>query len=277
MHQTQRKQAAGFRFCNPFEMEHNMYKTFTNLKTSIATAAASLALLASGPTTAGPGKPGVNPIAPGGTIIDIALEEFNGLLSAVLCFGPVDDNPIVDLLSGSDKYTLFAPVDSAFSDLLDRLSEIYETDITSPCQLDPELLFTVLAYHVSEGRRFSNSVFNGKNSKEIDMLAGGYVVSFVDAVDGQCRFPIVRHQCEQRSNSRNRHGVVADRLARDRLIRKPTTLHVRGRPHGGRPLLLATAPKFFHSIASAQSSDRLPSRHDHRNRTVDPATDRSRP
>ena len=168
-----------------------MYKTFTNLKTSIATAAASLALLASGPTTAGPGKPGVNPIAPGGTIIDIALEvndegagEFNGLLSAVLCFGPVDDNPIVDLLSGSDKYTLFAPVDSAFSDLLDRLSEIYETDITSPCQLDPELLFTVLAYHVSEGRRFSNSVFNGKNSKEIDMLAGGYVVSFVDAVDG---------------------------------------------------------------------------------------------
>ena len=168
-----------------------MYKTFTNLKTSIATAAAALALLASGPTTAGPGKPGVNPIAPGGTIIDIALEvndegagEFNGLLSAVLCFGPVDDNPIVDLLSGSDKYTLFAPVDSAFSDLLDRLSEIYETDITSPCQLDPELLFTVLAYHVSEGRRFSNSVFNGKNSKEIDMLAGGYVVSFVDAVDG---------------------------------------------------------------------------------------------
>jgi uncharacterized surface protein with fasciclin (FAS1) repeats len=140
---------------------------------------------------AGPGKPGVNPVVPDGTIVDIALAvndggngEFNGLLSAVLCFGPVDDNPIVDLLSGSDKYTLFAPVDAAFADLLARLSDINDTEITDPCQLDSELLFTVLAYHVTEGRRFSNSVFNANNAKTIEMLAGGYVVSFVDMIDG---------------------------------------------------------------------------------------------
>lgn len=173
------------------EVERNMYKTFTVFRSSIATAVASLALVAASPTMAGPGKPGNNPIVPDGTIVDIALAvndggagEFNGLLSAVLCFGPVDDNPIVDLLSGPDKYTLFAPVDSAFSELLGRLSDIFGTEITSPCELDPELLFTVLAYHVTDGRRFSNSVFNRNSAKEIEMLAGGYVVSFVDMIDG---------------------------------------------------------------------------------------------
>lgn len=175
-----------------------MYNTSTQVRTLIATVVASIALLVSGPTMAGPGKPGNNPIVPDGTIIDIALAvndggagEFNGLLSAVLCFGPVDDNPIVDLLSGSDKYTLFAPVDAAFTDLLARLSEINDIEITDPCDLDPDLLYTVLAYHVTDGRRFSNSVFNntrgrnlGNKTKTIDMLAGGYVVSFVDRDNG---------------------------------------------------------------------------------------------
>lgn len=173
------------------ETEQTMYSIYTNLKVFIATAAATGALLISGTTMAGPGKPGNNPILADGTIVDIALEvndggagEFNGLLSAVLCFGPVEDNPIVDLLSGSDKYTLFAPVDAAFADLLERLSVIFETEITDPCQLDSELLFTVLAYHVTDGRRFSNSVFNSNNAKSIEMLAGGYTVSFVDMIDG---------------------------------------------------------------------------------------------
>lgn len=168
-----------------------MYRIYTTSKAYIATAVASFALLISSPTMAGPGKPGVNPVLTDGTIVDIALEvndggagEFNGLLSAVLCFGPVDDNPIVDLLSGSDKYTLFAPTDAAFAALLGRLSDIFETEISSPCELDSELLFTVLAYHVTEGRRFSNSVFNAKNAKTIEMLAGGYTVSFVDMIDG---------------------------------------------------------------------------------------------
>jgi len=35
----------------------------------------------------------------------------------------------------------------------------------------------VLAYHLTEGRRFSNSVFNRNNTKEIEMLAGGYITS----------------------------------------------------------------------------------------------------
>jgi uncharacterized surface protein with fasciclin (FAS1) repeats len=182
-----------------------MYKTSTPARRSAFAAAAaatlSLALAFSTSAIAGPGKPGQNDIVEGGTIIDIALAvndggagEFNGLLSAVLCFGPVDDNPIVDLLSGTDKYTLFAPTDAAFDDLLDRLGE------TDPCDVDSATLLTVLQYHVVDGRRFSNSVFNAYDSKVIETLAGVDIVSFVDEVDG----PTLHDVDEQAV------GVVAD-------------------------------------------------------------------
>lgn len=162
-----------------------MYKIWTSSKALLNAAALSLAVTLSTSVIAGPGKPGQNDIVEGGTIVDIALAvndggagEFNGLLSAVLCFGPVDDNPIVDLLSGTDKYTLFAPTDAAFDALLDRLGE------TDPCDLNPHTLLTVLQYHVVDGRRFSNSVFNRNDSKVIETLAGVDIVSFVDEVDG---------------------------------------------------------------------------------------------
>lgn len=162
-----------------------MYKTWTSSKALLNVAALALAVTLSTSAVAGPGKPGQNDIVEGGTIVDIALAvndggagEFNGLLSAVLCFGPVDDNPIVDLLSGTDKYTLFAPTDAAFDALLDRLGE------TDPCALDSATLLTVLQYHVVDGRRFSNSVFNRNDSKVIETLAGVDIVSFVDEVDG---------------------------------------------------------------------------------------------
>lgn len=162
-----------------------MYKIWTSSKALLNVAALSLAVTLSTNAVAGPGKPGKNEIVEGGTIIDIALAvndngagEFNNLLAAVLCFGPVEDNPIVDLLSGSDKYTLFAPTDAAFDTLLDRLG------VVDPCALAPQPLLTVLQYHVVDGRRFSNSVFNRNDSKVIETLAGVDIVSFVDEVDG---------------------------------------------------------------------------------------------
>jgi uncharacterized surface protein with fasciclin (FAS1) repeats len=162
-----------------------MYKIWTSPKTLLNVAALSLAFTLSTSAMAGPGKPGQNDIVEGGTIVDIALAvndggegEFNGLLSAVLCFGPLDDNPIVDLLNGSDKYTLFAPTDAAFGDLLARLGK------TDPCDVDSATLLAVLQYHVVEGRRFSNSVFNRNESKVIETLAGVDIVSFVDEVEG---------------------------------------------------------------------------------------------
>jgi transforming growth factor-beta-induced protein len=161
-----------------------MYKIWTSSKALLNVAALSLALTLSTSALAGPGKPGQNDFVEDGTIVDIALAvngatgEFSSLLAAVLCFGPVDNNPVVDLLSGTDKYTLFAPTDAAFGALLDRLVE------TNPCDLDPTTLLAVLQYHVVDGRRFSNSVFNRNDSKLIETLAGVDIVSFVDEVDG---------------------------------------------------------------------------------------------
>ncbi len=157
--------------------------TATKFKSVTTTMIASAAILFASSSFAGPGKPGKNPFVEDGTIVDIALEvntltgEFSNLLAAVLCFGPVDNNPIVDLLSGEDKYTLFAPTDAAFDALLQG---------TNPCDLIEDMdaptestLFAVLAYHVVEGRRFSNSVFNSNNAKMIETLLGENITSSV--------------------------------------------------------------------------------------------------
>ena len=153
-----------------------MYKYFTKSKLLIVLSMLSLGLvlsanaLAAKPT--GPGKPGDM------NIVELALatDDFSRLVEAILCFSPDPENPtvgnpVIDLLSGTDKYTVFAPNNEAFDALLGE---------SSPCELDATLLFTVLAYHVTDGRRFANSVFNQKNPKAIEMLAGGSIVSMPD-------------------------------------------------------------------------------------------------
>ena len=153
-----------------------MYKYFTKSKLLIVLSMLSLGLvlsanaLAAKPT--GPGKPGDM------NIVELALatDDFSRLVEAILCFSPdlenpTVGNPVIDLLSGTDKYTVFAPNNEAFDALLNLL------EVSSPCELDATLLFTVLAYHVTDGRRFANSVFNQNNPKAIEMLAGGSIVS----------------------------------------------------------------------------------------------------
>ncbi|MFC1795709.1 fasciclin domain-containing protein [Pseudomonadota bacterium] len=177
-----------------------MYNISTRFKPAIIATITSLGLILSASAFAGkddkvkPGKPGVGTAAgidyTGLTIVEIAaavnqeLGEFDNLLAAVACFGDITlvpgDNPIIDLLNGEDKYTLFAPVDDAFAALLARLSDLEGTEITDPCDLADENgqpLLTVLQYHVVDGRRFSNSVFNKNSSKEIETLAGADIVS----------------------------------------------------------------------------------------------------
>ena len=94
--------------------------------------------------------------------VDVTLTDADG------------NNPVVELLTGSDKYTLFAPNDVAF-EALQRALGITEPDPSLTCAVDSIFgegtLFTVLAYHVTEGRRFSNSVFNQNSSKVIETLA----------------------------------------------------------------------------------------------------------
>ncbi len=167
-----------------------MYKSFTKSKMTIIAAVASTSLLMAGGVFAKknadkvPGPPGKS------NIVEIAVDNgnFTYLLGAVNCYTDEETgyNPVVELLTGSDNYTLFAPVDQAFIDLQLALNDLWDLGLTetSPetsCAVDTlygeGTLFTVLAYHLTEGRRFSNSVFNKNNSKDIEMLAGGFITS----------------------------------------------------------------------------------------------------
>ena len=165
-----------------------MYKTFT--KQNFVAIIASTSLLLAGSVLAGPKNADKVPGKPGeDNIVQIAVDNgnFSYLLGAVGCLTEEDGyNPVVDLLTGEDNYTLFAPIDQAFIDLQLALNDLWDLGLTETapeisCAVDalygPGTLFTILAYHVTEGRRFSNSVFNKNNSKDIEMLGGGYITS----------------------------------------------------------------------------------------------------
>jgi uncharacterized surface protein with fasciclin (FAS1) repeats len=182
-----------------------MYKTFTQSKVTAFISTVAATLLFSGSVFAGPPADGkVRPGKPGpDNIVDTAVEiskmmndgqgvpEFTYLLGAVGCLDEGDAETILDILTGDDDYTLFAPVNDAFRALQEALGVPAED--TAPevtCAVDGILgagtLFAVLQYHVTEGRRFTNSVFNKNNSKEIEMLAAGSIWSTPDVqlIDG---------------------------------------------------------------------------------------------
>jgi len=172
-----------------------MYKSFTKgAKVFAATIAATGLLLSSAVSAKGPKEDKV-PGKPGDmNIVEIAVDNgnFTYLLGAVGCFTDPETgaNPIVDLLTGEQDLTLFAPVDSAFITLQETLIDLWGLEELIPgivpapevtCAVDSlygeGTLFTILAYHLTDGRRFSNSVFNRNNSKDIEMLGGGYITS----------------------------------------------------------------------------------------------------
>jgi len=101
------------------------------------------------------------------TIVEIALQvnadmdEFNTLIAALAAAD------LVDALNDGGQFTVFAPTDAAFAEL-----GLDETNVGSVSGLAD-----ILLYHVTDGRRFSNSVFNKNNSKPIQMLHGDYVWS----------------------------------------------------------------------------------------------------
>ena len=68
--------------------------------------------------------------------------------------------------NGTDQYTVFAPTNEAFVNLLGVLGASELGD------LDPALVLDVLKYHVTEGRRPSNSVVPKNRPREIQTLLG---------------------------------------------------------------------------------------------------------
>jgi len=155
---------------------------------AVTAAAVGLALTAVGDNAEAkspvPGKPSDKNIVEIAVETNATLREFDYLLAAVGCLTDADgNNPVVDLLTGEDKYTLFAPTDQAFENLQSALG-IAEPAPELTCAVDDLFgegtLLAVLAYHVTDGRRFSNSVFNKNNPKMIEMLTGDYIVTSPD-------------------------------------------------------------------------------------------------
>jgi uncharacterized surface protein with fasciclin (FAS1) repeats len=78
--------------------------------------------------------------------------------------------------SNEVRLTVFAPNDEAFEKVADELG-FADVDALVDFLVDGDLLDDVLAYHVVEGRRFSNSVVNRNNNKLIETFLGQYVTS----------------------------------------------------------------------------------------------------
>jgi len=88
------------------------------------------------------------------SIAAIAIDEgFSELVEALSFVDRELDTGLVDLfLNGTDQYTVFAPTNEAFENLYEALG------VGDISELDPELVLDVLFYHVTKGRRASNSV-----------------------------------------------------------------------------------------------------------------------
>lgn len=106
------------------------------------------------------------PPAPEPTIVDIALSDpdnFSILVAALQAADPA----ILEALSSRGQYTVFAPTNAAFADLLEEL-DVSAGELLS----NTELLNQVLLYHVIRGRRFSNSIVN---ARQLKTLEGGFL------------------------------------------------------------------------------------------------------
>ena len=158
-----------------------MSKIYTLPKLFVTSIIVSIAFFFTTSAVAKPGKPGEANIVEIAAAVNGATGEFEYLLAAVGCLTDAEgNNPVIDLLSGEDKFTLFAPTNGAFENLQMALG----IDVPAPgltCAVDDIFgagtVLAVLGYHVTEGRRFSNSAFNRNNSKEIEMLMAGSIVT----------------------------------------------------------------------------------------------------
>ena len=138
------------------------------MKKLFATALATLLLTASFTALAGNGKgkaPGEQDI----TSIVIGNPDFSTLLSLVLLA------ELEGVLAGEGQFTVFAPTNAAFDDLIAALAaELGGEEAVTALLNDKAFVTDVLLYHVTDGRRNSNSLVNKNNPKLVEMLNGAY-------------------------------------------------------------------------------------------------------
>lgn len=138
-----------------------MYKTFT----------LAIALLFTTVSTAALAEPGKGKNPGSDTIYTIAKnnENFTQLV-ALLDLTGLD--AVLDANGG--QYTVFAPTDDAFDNLVAALIGALGEGPATALLSDVDFLTNVLLYHVTDGRRFSNSVINENNMKAIETLFEGH-------------------------------------------------------------------------------------------------------
>jgi uncharacterized surface protein with fasciclin (FAS1) repeats len=148
----------------------------------VATLAASLMLVGVAP--AATANPNANRApAPGpDTIADIVVAaasdedepQFTLLLAALEYTG------LTGVFTGGGQYTVFAPTDQAFIDLVTAVAPLLDEDVLAaegPFAAIDDLLgentvANVLLYHVTDGRRAANSVVPPRNPRTITTLLG---------------------------------------------------------------------------------------------------------
>lgn len=133
-----------------------MYKSYISL-------VAALMMVVSVTANAGPAK------RPGdASIYEIAKSTtIHTTLVALLDRVGLGEGGATDV---AGKFTVFAPTDEAFEKLFTNLYANLPAEAVDALLADDDFITGVLLYHVVDGRRFSNSVFNRKNMKEIETL-----------------------------------------------------------------------------------------------------------
>lgn len=102
--------------------------------------------------------------------------EFTLLLAALEYTG------LTGVFAGTDQYTVFAPTDQAFLNLVAATGVSAETPFADiDAALGEGTVETVLLYHVAEGRRAANSVVPKKGTRTITTLAGASFSVMPDA------------------------------------------------------------------------------------------------
>ena len=146
-----------------------------------AAARPSVTDLAAKPGYAAAAKPGST------TIVGIVLQEdgeFDVLQAAVVRAG------LVEALNGTTQYTVFAPTDAAFVTTLGVANEAAAIDAVN--SLDVDALRNIVLFHVTDGRRNSNSVLaapayvmlNGSKLTREQLSAAGLGATDISASNG---------------------------------------------------------------------------------------------
>lgn len=98
------------------------------------------------------------------TDIVIAVNDDTGEFGVLRML--LENTGLATVLDVGGQFTVFAPTDAAFTPILGALGGLTEQQVIN-----------VLLYHVTDGRRWSNSVVNKNNPKSIEMLNLDYITS----------------------------------------------------------------------------------------------------